>query len=70
MTRTEKYRYLREKLFEESEAIRREYSKKLFDSIYHEDEREYTLDDMFDNPIQQLDDLMNIPKKYIAGGKL
>ena len=56
MTRKEKYKELRERLKKESDELRREQSKKLFN-------------EMFDDPLRQIDEFMDLPRIYIGGGK-
>lgn len=56
MTRKEKYKELRERLKKESNELRREQSKKLFN-------------EMFDDPLRQIDEFMDLPRIYIGGGK-
>lgn len=55
-TRTKKWQWLRDSLKKESESIAK--------IIYYE-EREYTLDELFGKPVQQLEDLL--PRVYRMG---
>lgn len=53
-TRTKKWQWLRDSLKEESESIAK--------IVYYE-EREHTLDDLFGNPMEQLEEIFKLGGK-------
>lgn len=55
MTRMQKYKELRERLEKESREYQREQSKKLFN-------------EMFGDPLKQIDEMMDLPRVYFIGG--
>ena len=50
-TRTKKWKWLRESIKKESESLAK--------IVYYE-EREHTLDDLFGNPVEQLEEILEI----------